>query len=56
MAGRNGRNGFDDDNVNPFAVSAPRFTRIHHPLSTAIPFTQISGCFSDLINFCCCRI
>nr|CAB3464794.1 unnamed protein product [Digitaria exilis] len=26
MAGKHGRNGFDDDNVNPFAVIAPRFS------------------------------
>ena len=27
MAGKHGRNGFDDDNVNPFAVSVPSVIR-----------------------------
>jgi hypothetical protein len=29
MAGK--RNGYDDDNVNPFAVSAPHFQHLRHP-------------------------
>ncbi|AQK94626.1 Secretory carrier-associated membrane protein 3 [Zea mays] len=36
MAGKHGRNGFDDDNVNPFAVSAPLVTRT--TLSLRRPF------------------
>lgn len=32
MAGKHGRNGYDDDNVNPFAVSAPPVTRTALPL------------------------
>jgi hypothetical protein len=57
MAGRNSHSGFDDDNVNPFAVSAPRFTHPHqHPVPASVPLDQISWCFSDLISFPCGRI
>ena len=52
MAGKHGRNGFDDDNVNPFAVSAPPspalpcpFAPFHSPRSRGE-----LACFSDPIT------
>lgn len=38
MAGKHGRNGFDDDNVNPFAVSAPPVTRTTHYTAPSAAF------------------
>ena len=53
MAGKHGRNGFDDDNVNPFAVSATPVTCTALSLRQPFHSPRSRGelaCFSDPIT------
>jgi hypothetical protein len=60
MAGKHGRNGFDDDNVNPFAVSVPSVIRTILSVvpSAAFDLSRSRGelaRFSDPITVVCSR-